>query len=173
MPSAVAQACPGVCIGFAPVASGVQAVPLSPEAMGLLAVMIAAAGFWAMRRGAHRLMGLLLAAAAGSTGMVLEMRQAQAQATTYTVVLTAGSSSAQTTLPDVLPEFVVNVQNTLGIPVTITEITLKPALTLPQADAVTTGPLKVGSTLAAGSTATIVKLSCPPGTSSDGRGGCG
>ena len=104
-------------------------------------------------------MSLLLAAAAGISGTVLELRQAQAQGVviqTFTVVLTSGSSSASVTLPDALPCFVVDVQNTLGIPVTISSITLKPALTLPQAHAVVTGPLKVGSTLAAGATATVL-----------------
>ncbi|MBK9987057.1 MAG: hypothetical protein IPP21_08925 [Betaproteobacteria bacterium] len=74
--------------------------------MAWLAVMLVVAAYWALRRKSHALMSLLLAAAAGISGTVLEMRQAQAQGVvvqTFTVVLTSGSSSASVTLPDGLP----------------------------------------------------------------------
>lgn len=166
MPAAWAQACPGVCIGFAPVASNVQAVPLSPEAMGLLAVMMAVAAYWALRRKSRGLVGLLLTAAAGTTGMVLEMRQAQAAAT-YTVVLTAGSNSASVAIPDAANGSV-NVQNTLSTTVTITSITAKATLSMAPSS-----PLKVGSTLAAGATASGAIFVCNPGQVYDPvLGGC-
>jgi hypothetical protein len=123
MSTAWAQACPGVCIGFAPAAGSVQAVPLSPEAMGLLALLVAAAGYWALRQKSQALMSLLLASAVGITGMALDMRQAIAAAA-YTVVLAAGSNSALVAVPDFLEGFV-DVQNTLATAVTITSISVK------------------------------------------------
>ncbi len=136
-------ACPGVCIGFTPVTP--QAVPLSPEAMGLLALLMAGVGWMVLRKRSSTLMAWVLTAALAGVGMATDFRQALADAL-YTVVLGGGSNPATVTLPDGYSGLVA-VQNSLSTPVTLTSLTVKPGLEL-----VTGSTLQVGSVLAGGST---------------------
>lgn len=151
---AVAQVpCPGVCIGFA-AAGGVAAVPLSPAAMLLLSLLVAGAGYVAMRRRSG-LMAFLLATALAGAAMTTDIREAIA-ASLYQVVLGAGSM-ASVTLP---ASYVgpVDVQNSNGSAATVTSLTVGSGFAL---DATTT--LHVGSVVPAGGTLTgAVVVDVPP-----------
>jgi hypothetical protein len=131
-----------VCIGFTPITA--QNVPLSPQAMGLLALLMAAVGWVMLRKRSSTLMTWVLTAALAGVGMATDLRQVLADAL-YTVVLGGGSNPATVTLPDGYTGTVA-VQNSLGTPVTINTLTLKPGLEL-----ATGSTLQVGGVLAAGS----------------------
>ena len=142
---AVAQVpCPGVCIGFA-AAGGVASVPLSPAAMLLLSLLVASAGYVAIRRRSG-LMAFLLATALAGAAMTADLREAIA-ASLYQVVLASGNL-ASVTLP---ASYVgpVDVHSPQAAPVTITSLSVGPGFAL---DGATT--LHVGSVVPAGGTLT-------------------
>lgn len=138
--SAVAQVpCPGVCVGFS---SSVAGVPLlSPEAIGLLSLFVAGAGYTVLRRRSG-LLAFVLAATVASISMLNDVRQAVA-VVALQVILAAGNF-ASVALP---ANYVglVNVQNTLGMPATVTSLAVGPGFAL---NPVTT--LHVGSVIPAG-----------------------
>ncbi len=112
--------------------------------MGLLALLMAAVGWVMLRKRSSTLMTWVLTAALAGVGMATDLRQALADVL-YSVVLGGGSNPATVTLPDGYTGTVA-VQNSLGTPVSITSLTLKPGLEL-----ATGSTLQVGSVLAAGS----------------------
>ena len=113
--------------------------------MGLLALLMAAVGWVMLRKRSSTLMTWVLTAALAGVGMATDLRQALADVL-YTVVPGGGSNPATVTLPDGYTGTVA-VQNSLGTPVTINTLTLKPGLEL-----LTGSTLQVGSVLAGGST---------------------
>jgi len=135
--------CPGVCIGFAAVTP--HAVPLSPEAMGLLALLIAGVGWMVLRKRSSTLMSWVLTAALLGAGVVTDLRQAMADLL-YTVVLGGGSNPATVTVPDGYTGPVA-VQNISASDITIVSLELNPSLEL-----VGSSPLHVGSVVPAQST---------------------
>jgi len=153
MPAVAQVPCPGVCIGFG-AAGGVAAVPLSPAAMLLLSLLVAGAGYVAMRRRSG-LMAFLLATALAGAAMTTDISEAIG-ASLYQVVLGAGTT-ASVTLP---ASYVgpVDVQNSNGSAATVTSLTVGSGFAL---DAATT--LHVGSVVPAGGTLTgAVAVDVPP-----------
>lgn len=166
---ASAQAvCPGVCVGYSTVGASPVAVPLTPGAMALLAVLLGVVALAVLRR--QRMggtwLGLVLAAVVGVGGYGWQMREASADVT-YTVVLTAGTNPGTVTIPGLWGGGVF-VTNSLSTPVVISTITFSPALAGSSVSEYS--PLKVGSALASNTTSEI--YFCPPGTLPDGHGGC-
>jgi hypothetical protein len=153
LPAAAQTPCPGVCIGFA-AAGGVAAVPLSSAAMLLLSLLVAGAGYVAMRRRSG-LMAVVLATALAGATITTDIREAIA-ASLYQVVLGAGNM-ASVNLP---ASYVgpVDVQNSNGSAATVTSLTVGPGFAL---DTATT--LHVGSVVPVGGTITgAVAVDVPP-----------
>lgn len=119
LPAAAQTPCTGVCIGYA-AASGVAGVPLSPAAMLLLSLLVAGAGYVAMRRRSG-LVAFVLAVLVAVSAATTDIRQSIAAAV-YEVVLASGGFAA-IALPGGYSG-PVDVRNTLPHPVTITSITV-------------------------------------------------
>ncbi|GAB4089898.1 hypothetical protein GCM10028785_25670 [Hydrogenophaga soli] len=153
--------CPGVCVSF----STASSVPLSPAAMGALALLVAALGYVTQRRRDGATAALWMFALMG-WALTTDIRQAVATQT-YTVTLASGGY-ATVALPAgyVGP---VDVQNNTGAPATVTAVVVASGFSVASGTT-----LQVGSVVPAGgliSGGVVVTDAAPPLPAGNGGGG--
>jgi len=110
----------GVCIGY----STNQAVPLSPEAMGLLALILGVLAYATLRGKVSRIAGVALAMGLTAMLTVYEMKDSLATVG-FDILLSAGNPAEYTFGQETFPR-VISVQNNLGYTATITSISANP-----------------------------------------------
>ncbi|HEX5783608.1 MAG TPA: hypothetical protein VFY35_02665, partial [Burkholderiaceae bacterium] len=142
-------ACPGVCVGFS---TGVQGVPFTPAGLALMAMALAIAAAVVLRKRQGGVWALVLAmlTAVGAAGFHAQ----DAMALPPALVINGATNPANLTLnglsaaPTYTP---VNVQNQLGTPITITNITVAPGLVLSPSSPLTSGSvIQPGATVNGG-----------------------
>jgi hypothetical protein len=141
LPAVAQTPCSGVCIGFA-AAGGVAGVPISPGAMLLLSLLVAGAGYVAMRRRSG-LMAFVVATALTGAALSADIRDAIA-ASLYQVVLGAGSMASVSVPTSYVGP--VDVQNSNAVPATVTSLTLAPGFALAAATTLHVGDVIPGGT---------------------------